>query len=152
MEYSLILLACIPYLSNILQFLQTTRGSLFAILFSPLSQLKSKFPTVTYHPSLTEHDNDWQPNTRETRQDVSRRIHTFFRWLLQQPHNNIAIVTHGVWAECALLNYCPKVLQHGEKRVYNCDVYQGILAGSLGDKNESDFSLTDVTQMSLYPV
>jgi len=126
---------------------------------SSLSQLKSKFPTVTYHPSLTEHDTDWQPNTRETHQDVSRRIHNFFTWLMQQPHDNTAIVTHGVWMECALLDYFPEVLEFGKKRVYNCEVYSGklsLVVGSLVvDGNNGDGNsvvLKDVEQMSFYHV
>ena len=112
---------------------------------SPLSQVKSKFPTVTYHPSITEHDTDWQPNVRETSHDVVQRIHNFFTWLSLQPHDNIAIVTHGVWIECTLLHYCPEVLDNGNKRVYNCDVYHGQLSTNL-----STPTLSNVEQMTFY--
>lgn len=125
---------------------------------SPLSRLKSMFPNVSYHPSLTEHDTDWRPDTRETRQDVSLRIHNFFTWLLHQPHDNVAVVTHGVWMECALLNYCPE-LEIGKKRVHNCDVYSGQLSpadtGSLADENNSSAErvrLNDVAQLLFYHV
>jgi broad specificity phosphatase PhoE len=92
---------------------------------SPLSQLKAKFPHVTYHhPSLsTEDDVDWQPHIRETRDDVLRRIDNFLAWVTQQQHESFAVVTHGVWIECALLKYCPQVLEFGKKRVYNCECY-----------------------------
>jgi hypothetical protein len=36
-------------------------------------------------------------------------------------------VTHGVWMECALLMYCPEVLNFGTVRVHNCDVYEAKL-------------------------
>mmetsp|Transcript_1095 Transcript_1095/g.1875 ORF Transcript_1095/g.1875 Transcript_1095/m.1875 type:complete len:307 (+) Transcript_1095:80-1000(+) len=120
---------------------------------SPLSQLGSKFPTVAYHPSLTEHDIDWKYDTRETRHDVSRRVRNFFVWLLEQPHDNVAIVTHGVWMECALLDYCPEVLEFGRKRVYNCEVYCGTLALSgpwLDGSGGGGVELNNVHQMSLY--
>ena len=113
-------------------------------LYSPLSHLKTKFPTVRFHPSITENDDDWQPHTRESWQDVSQRVFNFFIWLLHQPHNNVAIVTHGVWMECALLNYCPEILQNGKKRVYNCDVYSGKLSGSSDGKS---ITLTDIEQI-----
>lgn len=112
---------------------------------SPLSQVKSKFPTVTYHPSISEHDTDWQPNARETSHDVVQRIHNFFTWLALQPHDHIAIVTHGVWIEMALLHYCPEVLDNGNKRVYNCDVYRGQLSTKL-----STLTLSNVEQMTFY--
>ena len=110
---------------------------------SPLTRLKTKFPTVQFHPCITENDTDWQPHTRETWKDVSKRVHNFFMWLLQQPHNNIAVVTHGVWMECALLNYCPEVLQCG-KRVHNCDVYSGKVGWSSDGKS---IVLTNVEQI-----
>ena len=91
---------------------------------SKLSQIKAMFPHVTYyHPSLTEDDVDWQPHIRETRDDVVRRIDDFFVWLMQQSHESICVVSHGVWIECALLKYCPRVLEFGRKRVYNCETY-----------------------------
>jgi len=120
---------------------------------SPLSQLNFNFPTVAYHPSLTEHDIDWKHDTRETRQDVSERVRNFFVWLLQQPHDNVAIVTHGVWMECALLDYCPEVLEFGRKRVYNCEVYFGTLALSgpwIDGSGGGGVELKNVHQMSLY--
>eukprot|EP00581_Thalassiosira_minuscula_P018977 CAMPEP_0183722982 /NCGR_PEP_ID=MMETSP0737-20130205/14755_1 /TAXON_ID=385413 /ORGANISM="Thalassiosira miniscula, Strain CCMP1093" /LENGTH=336 /DNA_ID=CAMNT_0025953231 /DNA_START=55 /DNA_END=1065 /DNA_ORIENTATION=- len=117
---------------------------------SPLSQLKANFPNVAYHPSLMEHDTDWQPNTRETRKDVSQRIQTFFAWLAQQPQHNIAIVTHGVWMECALLGYYPEVLEFGKKRVYNCEVYRGELSLAKNDGSSAGVALKNVEQISFY--
>lgn len=102
---------------------------------SSLSHLKNIFPTVTYHPSITELDTDWSETSRETRQDVVRRVHSFFRWLIRQPHRSIAVVTHGVWMECALMESCPEVLNGGRKRVYNLDVYCGTLVGGERSKN-----------------
>lgn len=91
----------------------------------PMSTLKAHFPCVVYHhPSLsTDDDVDWQPHIRETRNDVIRRVDNFLSWLTQQPQESIAVVSHGVWIECALLKYCPSVLEFGKKRVHNCDVY-----------------------------
>lgn len=63
---------------------------------------------------------------------------------MQQPHNTIAIVTHGVWMECALSNYCPEVLQFGKKRVNNCDAYSGKL---LGSSDGNSLMMKDVKQI-----
>lgn len=111
---------------------------------SSLTHLKATFPNVQFHPEMTEHDNAWSPNRRETYIDVRRRVHNFFNWLSLQPHNCIAVVSHGVWMECALMEYCPEVLDNGQKRVYNCDVYAGTLGG------DGDVALKDVKQISMH--
>ena len=108
----------------------------------PISILKTRYPNVYYHQSSLSVDNDaqWQSNVRESRKDVEQRVRRFFHWLVlyldQQQrttsadtNNSIAIVTHGVWMECALLMYCPEVLNFGTMRVHNCDVYVARLVG-----------------------
>ncbi|KAL7555227.1 hypothetical protein ACHAWF_018882 [Thalassiosira exigua] len=124
---------------------------------SPLSRLKSQFPTVTYHPALAETDVDWRTDARETRHDVSRRVRDFFCWLMMQPHESIAVVTHGVWMECALLDHFPAALNFGKKRVYNCEVYHGKLVGVTSDNDAGNtgsggVALQDVEQMSFHYV
>lgn len=112
---------------------------------SPLSQIRAKFPHLTYHhPSLSSEDDiDWQPHIRETRDDVVRRIDNFFTWLTQQPQQSIVVVSHGVWIECALLKYCPQVLEFGKKRVFNCEAYVAHLA-----YNGDQLTLNDVEQIA----
>lgn len=97
---------------------------------SKLSQIKANFPNLAYHhPSLSSEDDiDWQPHKRETRVDVEKRVDSFLAWLAEQPQGSIAVVSHGVWIECALLKYCPHMLEFGKKRVYNCEVYVAHLA------------------------
>lgn len=48
--------------------------------------------------------------------------------------------------ECALLHYCPEVLEFGKKRVYNCEVY----CGKLGLENGDRLALKGVEQMTFY--
>jgi broad specificity phosphatase PhoE len=111
----------------------------------PISILKMRYPTnvIYYHqPSLSvNEDTQWQSNVRESWDDVEERVRRFFHWLIlyldqqqQQKQqrtvaytNSIAIVTHGVWMECALLMYCPEVINFGDVRVHNCDVYEAKL-------------------------
>jgi hypothetical protein len=69
---------------------------------------------------------------------------------LHQPHNCIAVVSHGVWIECALKEYCPEVLDGGKKRVYNCDVYCGKLVMGPSSDGGRRVQLKDVRQVSLY--
>jgi hypothetical protein len=131
----------------------------------PISILKLRYPpnnVVYYHqPSLSVNDDDdtqWQSNVRESRKDVETRVRRFFHWLIlyldqeqqqqQQQQttvadttNSIAIVTHGVWMECALLMYCPEVLNFGNIRVHNCDVYEAKLVALKDETNISSSSL-----------
>ena len=115
------------------------------MIFSPVTYLKATFPNVNFHPKISECDDAWSPYTRETRNDVIRRVHNFFDWLSYQPHNCIAVVSHGVWIECALMEFCPEILDGGKKRVYNCDVYGGTLS-----TGETGAVMLDVKQISLY--
>jgi len=116
----------------------------------PLSRLQAQFPTVAYHPALAEHDVDWQPHARETRHDVVRRVERLLTWLLRQPHEGVAVVTHGVWMELALSHFCPDFAL-GERRVHNCDVYRGTLSceGDGSTAHHNSVRLDDVEQ--LYP-
>ena len=102
----------------------------------PLSKLKEYFPRVTFHPSIAEDDTDWRPDKREDVDDVARRVNSFLRWLVKQPHENVLIVTHGVWMEVCFRMHCPEAIDFGRKRVYNCDVYTGILTENSDGKVE----------------
>jgi hypothetical protein len=48
--------------------------------------------------------------------------------------------------ECALMEYCPEVLNNGEKRVYNCDVY----AGTICRGGNGRVVMNDVKQITMY--
>jgi hypothetical protein len=45
--------------------------------------------------------------------------------LVQRPETNIVVVSHGVWIEVCLNMLCPGALEHGRRRVYNCDMFSG---------------------------
>lgn len=74
---------------------------------------------------MTENDDAWSPVRRETIKDIQRRIALFMATLAQRDEQNIVIVSHGVWIECCIQMYCPSALNHGEKRVHNCNVFVG---------------------------
>mmetsp|Transcript_37775 Transcript_37775/g.55653 ORF Transcript_37775/g.55653 Transcript_37775/m.55653 type:complete len:295 (+) Transcript_37775:45-929(+) len=88
------------------------------------SELKEKWPMVHFDQNMTEKDEAWRSDKRETVDDVSRRAVAFFQWLAHRPETNIAIVSHGIWIECCLRHHCPSSLSGG-RRVYNCDVFKG---------------------------
>ncbi len=74
---------------------------------------------------MTENDDAWSPVRRETIKEIQRRIALFMEILSRRNEKNIVIVSHGVWIECCIRMYCPKALDHGEKRVHNCNVFVG---------------------------
>lgn len=68
-----------------------------------------------------EEDERWKPDRRETVQDVQARIRLFLRDLCRKEHENVVVVSHGVWIETMLRAYGGEVL--GEDRVYNLDAF-----------------------------
>lgn len=88
---------------------------------------------------MTEHDEAWNPDKRESFGDLYKRINNFLHWLswnelmrskridhrdIEQStdQQKLLVVSHGVWIECLFHHYKPEVLSGG-KRVHNCDLY-----------------------------
>ncbi len=112
---------------------------------SQRSQLEEQWRHVNFN-DMTEQDEAWRSDKRESLSEVQHRIDRFLVWLSwNQVHhyvksgdtnNNIQqgpylIVSHGVWIESMLEKYCPSLLE-GNKRVYNCDIYRVTLIGQWG--------------------
>ena len=71
---------------------------------------------------MTENDDAWKSDHRETWADIQTRIDRFLPWLVQRPESCIAVVSHGVWMETLFRVYNPHALTNGQ-RVHNCDVF-----------------------------
>jgi broad specificity phosphatase PhoE len=74
---------------------------------------------------MTENDDAWSADRRETIRDIQNRISIFLETLSRREERNIVVVSHGVWIERCLLVHFPEALDHGEKRVHNCNVFVG---------------------------
>ena len=72
---------------------------------------------------MTELDEAWREDVRETLNQLRLRISHFLGLLVSRCETNIVVVTHGVWLEQCFALYCPQVLDHGRRRVYNCDMF-----------------------------
>lgn len=72
---------------------------------------------------MTELDEAWREDVRETLNQLRLRISHFLGLLVSRSETNIVVVTHGVWLEQCFALYCPQVLDHGRRRVYNCDMF-----------------------------
>ncbi len=100
---------------------------------------------------MTEEDEDWKPDQRETFINLHQRIDNFLLWLswsrivqifsekgsspedddhkLQEDMHQklmkrqyLLVVTHGVWMECLFRKYYPQIL-NGGRRVHNCHMF-----------------------------
>ena len=72
---------------------------------------------------MTEFDEAWREDIRETLNELRLRISQFLALLVRRSETNIVVVTHGVWLEECFRTYCPRVLDNGRRRVFNCDMY-----------------------------
>ena len=72
---------------------------------------------------MTELDEAWREDVRETLKQLRLRISHFLGLLVSHSETNVVVVTHGVWLEQCFALYCPQVLDHGRRRVYNCDMF-----------------------------
>ncbi len=109
---------------------------------------------------MTEEDEAWRPDERETFHDLSKRVNNFLFWLSfnhllyteskgenQIKDDNskqqcILAVSHGVWIECLFHLYKPEILQGG-KRVHNCDLYCVDLVGAWSKNMTNTHNLDD---------
>ncbi|KAK8692412.1 hypothetical protein V6N13_075872 [Hibiscus sabdariffa] len=68
-----------------------------------ISQYRSRFPEVDF--SLIENEDDvlWDPNERETFEAVKVRAIKFIKWLWERKEEEIAVVSHGVFLQQAMI-------------------------------------------------
>lgn len=108
-------------------------GPSYANKRSRKSLIQVEFPLVSFDPSMPEEDQHWCSKKHETMGNLLNRVDRFMQSLAfsNQMEGNgdvindgkiVLIVTHGVWMESCFMRYAPDVLQHGRKRVYNCDL------------------------------
>lgn len=76
---------------------------------------------VEFDSEMTENDQMWKPDRRETYKDVEQRVSAFSAWIVSRKEDNMVVLSHGVWIEVCLEICCPGTL--GGRRVYNCDAY-----------------------------
>lgn len=78
---------------------------------------------VEFDPHMTEEDRLWKPDTRESFDDLKRRIANFLETILvRHEAQTVVVVSHGVWIETCLRMLSPDTLKDG-RRVYNCDAF-----------------------------
>lgn len=83
---------------------------------------KEYWPMLEFDPGMREMDEAWKRDARETIRELHIRISYFFTWLVGRSEKSVVVVTHGVWIEQCIRLYCPKALDDGKRRIYNCDM------------------------------
>lgn len=110
---------------------------------SSRSQLEARWQSVNFG-DLSEEDEAWKSDKRETIENVEYRVDHFLKWLSwnqlvsadKSTGTNANVescatlaVSHGVWMECLLRKYCPSIMEGGTRRVHNCDIVRVVLRG-----------------------
>lgn len=87
------------------------------------TELLENWPSVKFSLDMPEKDERWQPNRRESWNELSHRVHKFFtNFISSREEKCIIIISHGVWIECCLHLYSPDTLRGGADRIHNCNV------------------------------
>ncbi|KAE8657020.1 Detected protein of unknown function [Hibiscus syriacus] len=68
-----------------------------------ISQYRSRFPGVDFSLAKDEDEVLWDPNERETLEAVNARAIKFLKWLWERKEKVIAVVSHGVFLQQAMI-------------------------------------------------
>lgn len=94
------------------------------------SVLQKRFPTVQF--DMTETDERWKKDRRETARDIVFRVQDFVeRWIPELTEKTIFVVTHGVWLEYCFRTYASSMMELANKRIFNCEVYATEIVSSI---------------------
>jgi broad specificity phosphatase PhoE len=88
-----------------------------------ISQTQKHWPGIHFDRRMTEEDEQWKPDRRETWDDILRRIDRFLDWLVLRREDNVVVVSHGVWIEHLFRTKYPELLENGRRRVHNLDAF-----------------------------
>ncbi|XWS21361.1 hypothetical protein CRYUN_Cryun30bG0049000 [Craigia yunnanensis] len=98
-----------------------------------ISQYRSRFPAVDFSLIENEDDNLWKADERETHEAVKERGMKFIKWLWERKENEIAVVSHGVFLQQAMIelinnNECyPLMDDDPRSRFKNCEIRSVII-------------------------
>ncbi|KAJ4895538.1 Phosphoglycerate mutase family protein [Raphanus sativus] len=75
---------------------------------------------------VSEEDNLWRPDVRESEEEIFARGLEFMKWLWKRPEREVAVVSHGIVLQHMLYvfaNDCDKPIRHDLcKRFANCEI------------------------------
>ncbi|XP_039003400.1 phosphoglycerate mutase-like protein 1 [Hibiscus syriacus] len=98
-----------------------------------ISQYRSRFSAVDFSLIENEADNLWKANEREALEDVLGRGMKFFNWLWTRKEKEIAVLSHGVFLQQAMIglintNKCLPLMEDDPRsRFKNCEIRSVII-------------------------
>ncbi|XP_021288649.1 phosphoglycerate mutase-like protein 1 isoform X2 [Herrania umbratica] len=69
-----------------------------------ISDYRSRFPTVDFSMMDVEDDTLWNPDVRESEEELAARGARFLKWLWTRPEKEIVVVSHGIVLQNILIN------------------------------------------------
>jgi broad specificity phosphatase PhoE len=106
-----------------LPYTHVSLARILTVYWYHLTQPQKHWPGVHFDRRMTEQDEQWKPDQRETWDDILRRIDLFLDWLVLRREDNVVVVSHGVWIEHLFRTKYPELLHHGHRRVHNLDAF-----------------------------
>lgn len=89
---------------------------------SNINILKKKFPRVDFSNIQTDEDTLWDPENKESIEQLNKRIEDLKVFLKGRKENNIAIVSHSCFLEQFKDNKI-SLIENGEKELLHCIPY-----------------------------
>ncbi|KAK6229866.1 hypothetical protein QUC31_001621 [Theobroma cacao] len=69
-----------------------------------VSDYRSRFPTIDFSMMDGEDDKLWNPDIRESMEELAARGARFLKWLWTRPEKEIVVVSHGIVLQNILIN------------------------------------------------
>ncbi|KAJ0087284.1 hypothetical protein Patl1_08720 [Pistacia atlantica] len=107
-----------------------------------VSEYQSLFPTIDFSLMECEEDDLWNPDVRESLEEISARMVEFMQWLWTRPEKEIVIVSHGVVLQHLLyvleIDTHPSVKIQLTERFGNCELRSVVVVNkSMMDSDSS---------------
>ncbi|XP_010544050.1 PREDICTED: phosphoglycerate mutase-like protein 1 [Tarenaya hassleriana] len=91
-----------------------------------VSESQALFPTIDFSLMESEEDNLWNPDVRESEEELLARGLEFMKWLWTRPEKEVVVVSHGIMLQHMLYvfaNDCQDSVRHELcKRFGNCEI------------------------------
>ncbi|XVE60646.1 hypothetical protein DITRI_Ditri05aG0144700 [Diplodiscus trichospermus] len=117
-----------------------------------VSECQALFPSIDFSMMDGEEDSLWNPDVRESEEEIAQRMVLFMEWLWTRPEQEIAIVSHGIILQHILYvlgNDCHPIVRSALcKRFGNCELRSVVIVDKslMGSDNSSLCSPRDVAK------
>ncbi|TYH35029.1 hypothetical protein ES332_D13G165200v1 [Gossypium tomentosum] len=98
-----------------------------------MSDCRSRFPWIDFSMMDVEDDNLWNPELRESEEELAKRVIELLNWVWKRPEKEIVVVSHGLVLQHILINllansdFNPTLTPALCKRFDNCELRSVVL-------------------------